>query len=85
MKDTTAKHLLQALLAEKGIPLPAGTGDPETDAGRLLERALAPDALGNVPDATCRALAETFDAIATASEPTVPPPRERNNTDRDWK
>ena len=66
MTNTTALQLLQALLAERGIPLPASTGDAATDTRRLLQTALA-IGMDNVPPELEQALAETFDAVAASS------------------
>ena len=65
MTNNTAPQLLQALLAERGIPLPASSGDAATDMRRLLQTALD-IGMDDVPPELERALAETFDAVAAS-------------------
>lgn len=64
MTNDATRQILCALLEEKGITLPE-----KSDLRNLLHAVLSPEAYGDMPDATGRALAETFDAIAAAAEP----------------
>lgn len=65
MTNSTAPQLLQALLAERGIPLPVSSGDAATDTRRLLQAALA-IGMDDMPPELEHALAETFDAVAAS-------------------
>lgn len=69
MTNNTALQLLQALLAERGIPLPASSGDAVTDTRRLIQTALA-IGMDDMPVELERALAETFDAVAASCRET---------------
>lgn len=66
MTNDTARQILCALLEERGGTLPE-----KSDLRKLLHAVLSPETYGGIPDETDRALTETFDAIAAATEPSA--------------
>ncbi len=63
MTDTRARQILSSLLMEKGVELRDGA-----NTRQLLELALS---AGDLPDEISRALAETFKAVASATQTTA--------------
>ena len=63
MDIDSARQILHALLAEKGIAVPGEDGDTR----ELLRLVLSPEASGPLSPDLCRALAETLDAVAAAT------------------
>ncbi len=72
MTDDRARQILSSLLTEKGVAPPEGS-----DIRQLLALTLS---TGNLPDDISHALAETFNAVAAATQP---PASEQKNADPD--